>query len=267
MKFETFCDYLVFPNGIVLKPDGTKAYTVRLAEHMVKIKDEWYSIANLLASLFLPYKEGCDYVEFKDGDKLNFNLDNLYLTDQPVLNKIHLTKEQRASYVKHITAQDLPKEEIDTMIYVMNGGHVQGERAPIEYAGLDLLNNKSGQFAPVVEVMDVISGCHVMTGSAKEIHEKLGVNVYDTYKGYSQGRITKQGYAMTPLALVPKQYINAQVIVRNKVGMEIIKASYCTVCQMMNLHYESLSDILNYGTDEPVEYCGYTFEILPKGDN
>lgn len=265
MKQELFCDYIVFENGRVITPEGTEApRTTQTPETMVNIKGEWYSLANLLALLFLPYKEGCDHVHFKDGDMTNWHLDNLELAPRPIDNKIKLTKEQRLQYMRHITNQDLPENEIKFMVDLMNGGYLQGERAPIQYEPLDLVGNKVQQFAPVVEVLDVNTGCHIMTGSSKEIHERLGVNVYDTYKGYSQGRITKQGYLMLPLALVPKQYINATVRVTSEDFGDIAEGSYSEICQLMNLHYESLTDILNYGTDEPVHYYGNTFEIIKK---
>jgi len=268
MTFELFCDYIVFPNGRVIDPDGYNAHTVSLAEHMVRINNEWYSKANLLARLFLPYQDGMNHLAFKDGNVKNYSLDNLFLTDEPFNNKVTLDKPTRLEYFDKINEaikkgnEEAP--EIALMIDALNGGNRQGERAPIEYPELDLFQKKSGQFAPIVEVIDAETGCHVMSGSAKDICNRLGVNVYETYKSYSQQKTTKDGYQMIPLALVPKQFINAQVTVKNNKGLEVSTGSYSEICQIMNLNYESLSDILNYGSDEPVNYFGYTFEINQK---
>lgn len=270
IEFEDFCGYSVYSNGDIYDQKGDKAPEMALTEVMVLINSEWVSKANLLARLFLPYEEGKDYVGFNDGNWFNWNLDNLYLTDDAQPNKITLTAEERTELVSCVEKYldgliDVPYDFYLNAVWRLNGGDNEGYRAPIDYFGLDLMNQKTQQFAPVVEVIDYVTGCHVLTASAKEIHEQLGVNVYDTYKGYAHGRITKQGYLMVPLALVPKQFINAHVVV-HKGGKFITEGSYVEICQKFNLHYESLTDILNYASDEIITYQGFNFAIKHKGD-
>lgn len=267
MKFEVFCDYIVFPNGNIVNDQGYGVDHMTTTERMVKLNNEWYSLANLLAKLFLPFEEGCNHLRFRDGNMLNASLDNLELTDEPYHHKVKLTPEQRVEYADKIAVAirnglEHHKSTIE-MIAALNGGTQQGVRAPLEYYELEL-NQKKSQFAPIVEVVNAETGCHVMTGSAKDINMKLGVNVYDTYKSYANGKPTKDGFIMLPIALVPKQYINANVLVKTITGTPAFVGTYSEVCQAFNLHYESLVDLLSYTEDEQVHYHGYTFQINPN---
>lgn len=267
---QDYCSAIVCPDGTVYDENWNKArYLKNLPEPVVLIKDQPYTIASLLALLFLEYKEGCNFVGYKDGNSQNYQLDNLFLTDQPHGNQNNLTPNQRKHCVKLIEDYiDKGLEdtvEVKNMQMFLNGANVQGKRAPIQYDPIDMQTKKSGQFAPVVQVFDK-NGCHLMYGSSKDIQTKLGVPLFYTFKGYTQGRITKEGYEMVPVALVPKQHINAMVQITNEeTGVVYSPIPYVRTCLMFNLHFESLSDILNYTDDEQVTFENYSFRIVAKG--
>lgn len=276
-SFEEFNGVAIYQNGkIVDLNTGKMLPTYFTTEHMVIIRGEWFSVANLVASCFLPFETGKNYVRFKDTLISDPDITNLELVEEPNEQSIRLTTEKRLEYVSTITkAHEMGEFAVNTPYIqrlqgILNGSVKQGKRAPIYYNEVDLSENKCQQFAPVLEVTDAETGDFVMYGSSKDIANKLNVSTHDCYKAYSSGKPAKQGYYMTAIAMVPKQYINVEVTVyyhMNDYAIKYDAGSYCEICKKYNLHFESLSDLLNYSYDETVTYENFVFKITQKAGN
>lgn len=263
MNYEEYNGYVVFENGLIITPQGTIAPKEYTTTQVVKIGLDWHPVSYILAKLFLEYAEGKDYVSLiHAGNGVQAN--NLQLTDK--VQRKGVDHETFLDAIKHI---ETGSGDLSAYRLILNGGTEQGEPAPIDYPAIPIIK-KSGHSAPIIDVTD-LEGNHVMYGSARDITDALGYTADYIYKTYSRGRKTNQGHFMNVVAFVPKQHINAMVDVyystkqhwngeKGLLHMETIK--YAEACMKYNLHFESLSDLLEYSnSEEPVLYQKHCFKI------